>query len=256
MRLIIDEHNKTLATEPDGQHQQVLPLYSREAFELISDLWLKIGWNEKYAYTFTWLGRPIIQLPEDMIRIQEVIYQVRPDVIIETGVAHGGSLIFYASLCKLLGKGRVIGVDIEIRSHNRKEIELHELASFIALIEGDSKDPTVVEKVRCLVRPGEAVLVILDSLHAKEHVLQELAAYSDLVTTGSYIIATDGIMKDLADVPRGKPDWKSDNPARAAQEFASLNANFLLEEPPWLFNEGGLTKSVTHWPEAYLKRIR
>src|SRR5437773_11499060 len=126
MRLTIDDEKKTLSVDEGGRTQTV-DLYSTRAFELISQAWLKVGWNEKYPYTFTWMGRPIIQLPEDMIRIQEVIYRVRPDVIVETGVAHGGSLIYYASLCKAMETGRVVGIDIEIRPNNRRAIEEHEL---------------------------------------------------------------------------------------------------------------------------------
>src|SRR5258707_12252084 len=127
MRIVIDTREKTLSA--DGRR---LDLYSKEAFELISDLWLKTSWNQKYSYTFTWLGRPIIQHPEDLIRLQEVIFTLRPDVIIETGVAHGGSLIFYASLFKAMGSnGGVVGVDIQIRQQNRNPIETTELASFI-----------------------------------------------------------------------------------------------------------------------------
>src|SRR4249919_732260 len=124
MKLTIDTAAKTLLVEADGRTRQ-LQLYSDEAFELISDQWLKVGWNQKYPYTFSWMGRPIIQLPEDMIRAQEVVYHVKPDVLIETGVAHGGSLIYYASLFKAMGRGRVIGVDIEIRPQNRTAIENH-----------------------------------------------------------------------------------------------------------------------------------
>jgi cephalosporin hydroxylase len=147
MKLIIDTDNQNLVQELEGK-QKVIPLYSKEAFQLISQQWVVLGWNQKYTYTFSWLGRPIIQLPEDMIRIQEVIYQVKPDVIIETGVAHGGSLIYYASLFKAMGKGRVVGVDIEIRPHNRKAIEEHELSSFITLVEGSSTDTSIVDRVK------------------------------------------------------------------------------------------------------------
>src|SRR3954468_7792383 len=136
MRLTIDTDAATLTVEKGPEPAQTLPLYSTQAFELLSEQWLKVGWNEKYVYTFSWLGRPLIQLPEDVIRIQEVVYRVKPDVIIETGVAHGGSLVLYASLCKAMGRGRVVGVDIEIRPHNRKAIESHELSELITLVEG------------------------------------------------------------------------------------------------------------------------
>ncbi|MBT9138718.1 MAG: Rhamnosyl O-methyltransferase [Syntrophomonadaceae bacterium] len=215
-----------------------------------------MGWNQKYTYTFTWLGRPIIQLPDDMFRIQEVIYRVKPDVIIETGVAHGGSLVYYACLCKAMDKGRIIGIDIEIRPHNRTAIEKHELTSYITLIKGDSTDDKIVNQVRALVKPDETVLLILDSNHTKQHVLRELNAYSPLVTKGSYIVVTDGSMKDLHDVPRGDPEWIWDNPTAAALEFIAENPEFVIEQPDWPFNESELTENITHWPRAYLRRVK
>src|SRR5512144_2490024 len=133
MKLVIDTDAKTLTREEDGT-SETLPLYSRRAFELLSDEWVRVGWNEKYPYTFSWFGRPVIQLPEDMIRAQEAIWRVRPDVIVETGVAHGGSLVFYATLLKAMGAGRVVGVDIDIRPHNRKAIEAHPLFPLITLV--------------------------------------------------------------------------------------------------------------------------
>ncbi len=253
MKIIIDTDKNTL-TEEDAGMTRVLGLYSREAFASISRQWVRVGWNQKYQYTFSWMGRPVIQLPEDMIRIQEVISRLQPDVIIETGVAHGGSLIFYASLCKALDKGRIVGIDIEIRPHNRAAIEAHPLAGYITLIERSSTALETVREVAGLVKPGERVLVILDSDHSKNHVLGELDAYAGLVTPGSYIVATDGIMYDLADVPRGKPDWKTDNPSEAARIFAASHPEFVLEQPPWLFNESRLESNITHWPGAWLRR--
>ncbi|AFZ14227.1 Cephalosporin hydroxylase [Crinalium epipsammum PCC 9333] len=253
MKLTIEPDEQTIIYEINGEQHEI-GLYTNEAFELLSSLWIKIGWNQKYIYTFSWMGRPIIQLPEDLIRIQEVIYRVKPDVIIETGIAHGGSLIYYASLCKAMDKGRVIGIDIEIRPHNFKAIENHEMYSLITLIEGNSIAPDIITYVKSLVKPEETVMVILDSCHTKDHVLSELEAYQDLVTPGSYIIATDGIMKDLDDVPRGKPEWKWDNPSTAAAEFAQRHTEFLLEQPVWSFNESELSENVTHWPGAWLRR--
>jgi cephalosporin hydroxylase len=254
MKITIDTELKRLVQETaDGRLE--LDLYSTQAFEILSQQWLKVGWNEKYPYTFTWMGRPIIQLPEDMIRVQEVIYRVRPDVIIETGIAHGGSLIYYASLCKAMEKGRVIGIDIEIRPHNRTAIEHHELFPLITLIEGSSIALDIVHRVRSLVAEGESVFVVLDSNHTKQHVLQELELYHDLVTQGSYIVATDGSMKDLHDVPRGKADWTWNHPTAAALEFASTHPEFTLEQPGWPFNESGLRENVTHWPGAWLRRV-
>jgi cephalosporin hydroxylase len=235
---------------------RTLAIGSPEAFRLISKAWLRSGWDSKYVYSFTWLGRPMIQLPEDMLRIQEVVYAVKPDVLIETGVAHGGSLVFYASLFKAMGKGRVVGVDVEIRPHNRTAIEAHELSPAITLIEGSSVAPDTVAHVKDQLHPQETVLVVLDSNHTKAHVLAELRAYSAFVTPGSYIVATDGIMRDLAGAPRSQPDWDWNNPAEAAAEFLRESAEFELVEPRLLFNEGAITERVTYWPACYLRRMR
>jgi cephalosporin hydroxylase len=251
MRIVIDTTEQALFAA-DGKR---LDLYGKEAFELISELWLKTSWNQKYSYTFTWLGRPIIQHPEDLVRLQEAIFTLRPDVVIETGVAHGGSLIFYASLLKAMGSdGRVVGIDIDIRPRNRDAIESHPLASYISLLEGDSAAPEVVNRARELVRPGDKVLVILDSSHARAHVAKELEAYAPLVSPGSYIVATDGIMGLVHDTPRGKREWISDNPTQAAKDFAARHPAFVLEEPKWRFNESGLDRTITAWPGAWLKR--
>ena len=233
---------------------RTLAIGSPEAFRLISKAWLRSGWDGKYVYSFSWLGRPMIQLPEDMLRIQEVIYSVKPDVLIETGVAHGGSLVFYASLFRAMGKGRVVGVDVEIRPHNRQAIEAHELSSTITLIEGSSVAADTVARVKERLRPHETVMVVLDSNHSKAHVLAELGAYSGLVTPGSYIVATDGIMRDLVGAPRSQPDWGWNNPAAAAAEFLGENGDFELEEPKFMFNEGAIAERVTYWPSSYLRR--
>lgn len=253
MRLIIDTETGRLIHE-DGQAIRDIPLYSKEAFELISQQWVKVGWDQKYSYTFSWLGVPIIQLPEDMLRIQEVIHTLQPDVIMETGVAHGGSLVYYASLCKAMEHGRIIGVDIEIRPHNRKAIEAHPLFPWITLIEGNSVAAEIVAQAASLIQPGETVLVILDSNHTKAHVRAELEAYAGLVTAGSYIVATDGVMKDVADTPRGKPEWADDHPTAAAAEFVAEHPEFVLEVPAWPFNESELEENITHWPGAWLRR--
>lgn len=253
MKLTIDENKKVLIKNLNNE-ETIIPLYSKEAFELLSNQWIKIGWGQKYAYTFTWLGRPIIQLPEDMFRIQELIYKIKPDVIIETGIAHGGSIIFYASLCKLMGRGRVIGIDIEIRDHNRQAMEKHELKDLICLIEGSSTEKKTLEKIKSIVNEKEKVLVILDSCHTKSHVLAELEAYGPLVTSGSYIVATDGIMGELYDVPQGNTEWKWDNPCSAVEEFLKMHKEFILDHPSWKFNESSLDKNITYWPNAWLKR--
>jgi cephalosporin hydroxylase len=252
MKIEIDFDTKEIVTS-EGKR---VALYSGEGFGLVKELWLKVGWNQKYNYTFTWFGVPIIQLPDDMLRYQEVVFALQPDVIIETGIAHGGSLVFSASLCKLIGRGRVIGIDIDVRPHNRVRLESHPLKNLITLIEGSSVSGDIVERVKQHVRAGEKVLVALDSNHSYAHVSAELAAYAPLVTPGSYIIATDGLMRDLTDVPRGEPAWDLDNPARAAEDFVIKHRDFVLEEPAWKFNESTLTGNVTHWPSAWIKRVQ
>ena len=232
----------------------VIGLSDPRAFSIISEAWLRAGWDTKYVYGFSWLGRPIIQLPEDMLRIQEVIYDIQPDVIIETGIAHGGSLIFYASLCSAIGKGRVIGIDIEIRPNNRKAIEEHRLSPLISLIQGSSIDPNVVYAARSQVGTSETVLVLLDSNHLKDHVLAELDAYSPLVSPGSYIVACDGVMKQVAGAPRTEPEWSWNNPLSAIEEFLVHHREFECVEPRWPFNEGAITERVTYWPRAYLRK--
>ena len=244
-RVIVSEH---------GERKEY-PIGSPEAFRIVSRLWLRAGWETKYVYSFTWLGRPIIQLPEDLIRVQEVIHTVRPDVIIETGIAHGGSLVFYASLLKAIGRGRVIGIDVEIRPHNRAAIEGHDLHPWITLIEGDSASPEVVARVRSLVKPGERVMVLLDSGHTKRHVLAELEAYAPLVSPGSYVVVADGIMEDLVGASRSQPDWATNNPKAAAEEFVRSHPEFAWGEPPFAFNEGTVTERVTYWKNGFLRRI-
>lgn len=254
MKLTLDTEARTLTLQ-DGSETKTLDLYSKEAFEAISRQWVRVGWNQKYQYTFSWMGRPVIQLPEDMVRMQEVIFRLQPDVIIETGVAHGGSLIFYSSLCKAMDKGRVVGIDIEIRPHNRAAIKAHPLFDRITLIEGSSVAPETLAQVKACVKSGEKVLVILDSNHTYDHVYQELEAYCGLVTPGSYIVATDGIMYDLADVPRGVPGWVKDNPTDAARDFVAKHAGYVIEQPAWDFNESDLTDNITHWPGAWVRKL-
>jgi cephalosporin hydroxylase len=255
MRLQIDTEAQTL-TRIDDSGEQAMPLYSTEAFAELSRVWVTTGWELKYPYGFSWMGRPVIQLPEDMITVQEVIYRVKPDVIVETGVAHGGSLVFSASLCRAIGRGRVIGVDIEIRPHNREAIEAHELFDLIDLVEGSSVAADVVAQVSDFISPGDVVLVILDSNHSYKHVLAELDAYAPIVSSGSYIVATDGVMEWLTDVPRGDKTWDRDNPKAAVEEWLPRHPEFVLEDPPpFVFSETPITERVTHWPSAYLRRI-
>lgn len=245
---------KGLVAVDTGDGERTIQIGSQEAFELISSAWIRSGWDGKYVYSFSWMGRPIIQLPDDVMRIQEAIYAVKPDVVVETGVAHGGSLILYASLFRAMGCGRVIGVDIEIRPHNRAAIESHEMSDLISLVEGSSTSTEVVDQVRAMIRPGEVVMVILDSNHSRDHVRAELEAYGPMVSEGSYIVATDGIMGDLVNAPRSQPDWGWNNPRVAAEEFLHTHPEFQNAPPAFPFNEGTLDHRVTYWPGAWLLR--
>lgn len=251
---IDEKRGEVVVRDGDDEHRYTLA--SAQGFAAVSRAWLRASWDAKYVYSFTWMGRPIIQLPEDLIRIQELIYQLKPDVVIETGVAHGGSLVFYASLMASMGHGRVIGVDIEIRPNNRTAIEAHPLASRITLIEANSILPETIERVAATLGSAQRVLVMLDSKHTRDHVLSELRLYARFVSVGSYMIAADGIMGWIAGAPRTAPDWTWNNPREAVLDFLRENPDFQLCEPAWPFNEGLVTERLTYWPGAYVKRVR
>jgi cephalosporin hydroxylase len=255
MILRIDTDAALIEVE-DGHGTRAVPFSDPEAFALVSKAWLRVGWDVKYSYRFTWLGRPIIQLPEDILRLQEMIFRTQPDVIVETGIAHGGSLVLYASLCEAMGRGSVVGVDIDIRRHNREAIEAHPLFPRITLVEGDSTDADTFARVQAAVGGAERVFVVLDSNHTSKHVLAELRLYSSLVSVGSYIAVADGIMRDFAGAPRAPLDWAWDNPLSAVEEFLADHDGFVRDVPTPLFNEGTAETDVTYWPGGWLRRIR
>jgi len=238
---------------PEGEQRHALA--SPEAFAILTEAWVRSGWANRYSYTFTWLGRPIIQLPEDLIRLQELVYQLKPDLILETGIAHGGSLVYHAGLCRLVGQGRVIGIDREIRPHNRAAIETHPLAPLITLVEGDSVAPEIVAQVRELIAPGESVLLILDSNHSRGHVLAELEAYAPLVRPGGYVVVADGVMPALTGLPGAGADWSWNNPLSAIAAFLDRHPEFERAPPPCPFNEGGVPSGGSYWPGGYLRRV-
>ncbi len=206
----------------------------------------------QYSYNFSWLGRPIIQYPQDMIAMQEIIWKLKPDLIIETGIAHGGSLVYYASMLELIGKGEVLGIDIDIREHNRKEIEKHPMFKRIKMLEGSAISSDILTQVKKLVSARKTILVSLDSNHTHEHVLHELELYSPLVSLNSYIVVFDTIIEDL---PNGyfsqKRPWGiGNNPKTAVHEFLKYNDRFEIDSSI----DNKLLISVA--PEGYLKRIR
>lgn len=205
----------------------------------------------QYSYNFKWMGRPVIQYPQDILAMQELIWDVKPDLIVETGIAHGGSLIFYASMLELIGNGEVLGIDIDIREHNRKEIEKHSMFKRITMIEGSSIDPAIVEKVKSLAGEKTKIMVVLDSNHTHDHVLAELEAYAPLVSLNSYLVVFDTIVEQLPNdyLPGQKRPWGvGDNPLTAVRKFISNNPNFEIDEE--INNK--LLISVA--PDGYLKR--
>ena len=205
----------------------------------------------KYSYNFTWMGRPIIQYPQDMIAMQELIWEIKPDLIIETGIAHGGSLIYYASLLELIGKGEVLGIDIDIREHNKKEIEEHPMYKRIHMLEGSSVTEEMVEKVKPFTKDKNTILVCLDSNHTHEHVLTELNFYAPFVTAGSYIIVFDTIVEDLPERYLPNRFWGiGNNPKTAVQEFLKNNDDFKIDDAM----NNKLLISVN--PDGYLKRVK
>lgn len=205
------------------------------------------GWT----YAWRWLGVPVIQSPEDVLTMQEIIWETRPDLVIETGVARGGSVLLYASLLELLGIGTVVGVDIDIRAHNRRSIEEHPLGPRISLIEGSSTSGATVDRVRALANRHERVMVVLDSDHTHKHVLAELRAYASMVTVGQFLVVADTIVEELpAQVHRPRPWGPGNNPATALAEFLREESAFERDE---LFN-GRLL--LTSSPGGYLRRVR
>jgi len=206
----------------------------------------------KYSYNFRWMGRPIIQYPQDMIAMQEIIWDVKPDLIIETGIAHGGSLVYYASLLELLGGERlVVGIDIDIRPHNRQAIEAHPMFKRIRMVEGSSVDQEVVSRVRELARDARTVLVTLDSNHTHEHVLEELKLYSPLVTAGSYLTVFDTVVEDMPKSMFPDRPWgPGNNPKTAVHEFLKTTDRFEIDRAI----ENKLLLTVA--PDGYLRCLK
>jgi len=228
----------------------------------ISTNWIRDTARYKYSYNFRWMGRPVIQFPQDMIAMQELIWTVRPDLIIETGIAHGGSLVFYASMLALLDlcerseketgspERRVLGIDIDIREHNRQAITSHPMASYIQIIEGSSVAHDTVEKVRNIAGGHERIMVALDSNHTHEHVLEELRQYAELTSPGSYCVVFDTVIEDMpADMFPDRPWGPGNNPGTAVGEFLRANDNFEIDR------EISDKLLITVAPHGYLRRV-
>jgi cephalosporin hydroxylase len=238
----------TIVTVQTPQGARDIDIYSDEGFSVLSQLWTRSGWQRKLSYELVWMGIPIIQLPEDILMMQELIWKVRPDVIIESGVAHGGALILYASLLNTIGKGHVVGVDVEIRKYNRLAIEAHPMSKRITLIEGDSVGDDALARVHAEIPPGSTVMVALDSNHTREHVAAELERYAPLVTPGSYCVVFDSVMTMVSDAPNAGENWQNDNPLEAVSAFLDAHNEFEVDQA---FNR----LEVTYCQSGFLRRL-
>lgn len=218
----------------------------------LTNRWFIESCKHRYSYNFTWMGRPIIQYPQDIIAMQEIIWLVKPDLIIETGIAHGGSLIFYASMLDLIGEdGQVLGIDIDIREHNRREIENHPMFKRITMLQGSSIDEDIAKQVYEFAKGKQRVLVTLDSNHTHAHVLRELELYSPLVAKDSYLVVFDTVVEDMPEDFFGDRPWgKGNNPKTAVWEFLNTNDRFEIDKD----REAKLLITVA--PEGYLKCVK
>jgi cephalosporin hydroxylase len=232
--------------------QNIIEQGKDEAFLALGKQWVRETMNKKFIYNFTWMGRPIIQHPHDSMALQELIWQTKPDVIIETGIAHGGSIIFSASMLELVGgDGFVIGIDIDIRKHNRAEIEHHPMFKRIKLIEGSSVAPGTIEQVKQMAAGKKNVMVILDSYHTHEHVMQELQLYGPMVSVNNYMVVFDTWVEDVPENYYPDRPWdKGDNPKTAVFEFLETNKDFIIDKSI----EHKL--SITLAPDGWLKKIQ
>lgn len=212
---------------------------------------MRVAGDYRYSYNFQWLGRPVIQLPQDLLAMQEIIWRIRPTLVIETGVAHGGSLVFHASILQLIGEGRVIGIELELREHNRLAISEHPLSGRIEIIEGSSIDPDTVRKVYDRRKPDDVVLVVLDSNHTHDHVLAELRAYGDLVSPESYLIAFDTIIEQMPhDAYPDRPWGPGNSPHTAIHQFLEEDDRFQIDDQ---YDQKLL---ISHAFNGYLRKIR
>lgn len=234
----------------EEKRQRIASFANDAEFRALAETWRVKALERKYMNNFSWLGRPLIQLPTDAMAIQEIIWATKPDLVIETGIAHGGSVVMSASILEMLGHGEVLGIDIDIRPHNREAITSHPLAHRISLLEGSSIDPDVVAQVQAKAQ-GKRVLVFLDSNHTHEHVLAELNAYAHLVAVDSYVVVFDTFVEDLPDeyVWTDRPWSKGNNPKTAVWEWLKSHPEFQIDKSI----EDKLL--VTSAPDGFLRRI-
>jgi cephalosporin hydroxylase len=250
---VSDEQDPVTAAFFAENRERIARMHGDPRMGQLTREWFNESVRQRYSYHYTWLGRPIIQYPQDIVAMQEAIWTARPDAVIETGVAWGGSLVFHASMLALLGgAGRVLGIDIEIRPHNRAAIEAHPLASRIDLIEGSSVDRLIVERVQAWAAAYRNPLVVLDSNHTHDHVLAELRLYSPLVRRGGYLIVCDTVVEELPPeaIAAGRPWGPGNSPMTAVRAFLEENDRFAVDEP---LNDKLL---ITVAPRGYLRCLK
>lgn len=232
--------------------ENIEAMWTDQETNKLIDAYFKNARKYHYVYNFTWLGQPIIQHPADILALQEIVWNVKPELIVETGIAHGGSLLFYASILELIGgAGKVFGIDIDIREHNRIEIERHPLVKRIMMFEGSSIDESAAEMARRVADGKKPVMVILDSNHTHDHVLKELKLYSPLITKGSYLVVLDSRIEDMpAELFEDKAWGKGNNPKTAVWEFLRTTDRFAVD------NDIEKRMVITGAPDGYLKCVR
>ena len=226
--------------------------------ERIGRLFLNHVTDYKYCYNYTWMGRPIIQYPQDIVTLQELIMDIRPDLVIETGIAHGGSLMLSASMLELLDlmepnsglRREVVGIDIEIRPHNRAAIEEHPMFRRITMLEGSSTEEEIVSQVKSIAKRHNVVMVLLDSCHTEEHVLKEMQLYGELVSVGSYLVVYDTIVEFGDDEYLSRPWGRGNNPYTAVQKYIAAHDDFVID------SQIDQKNVLTSCPGGWLKRVK
>lgn len=253
MLISIDTDTSLLRITDNGKTVEH-SLFAPEAFSILAGEWLRLGWNLQHWATFSWMGRQLLQYPDDVLRLAELIWRLRPDVIVETGVYEGGSTLLFSSLCRLTGHGRVISVERELRSEVRDAV-LAASNGNVTLVEGDSGSVEIAARVLGGIASGDRVLVFLDSDHTSAHVARELRLYGPLVSAGSYLIVADSNLADLATTPNGDPHWAHDHPGAAVNDFLKEHPEFVRACPRPLFPQAFDFSRVGYFPTSWLERL-
>jgi len=255
VQIILDTISKKFSLKK--KKQKNYKLFDLQAYIIIKKFWEEYCWHFKYTYQFSWLGFPVIQLTEDLIQVQEYIVQEKPNFIIETGIARGGSIIFYSSICKLIGFGKVIGVDIKIKKRTLQSLKKNSLSKYFKLFISDSTNEKLIKKIKNIIK-NKKTLVILDSNHDYEHVLKELNKYGNIICKNSTILITDGIVDTMNFSPRRLLYNKNGGPIKALKIFLKKNNKFSSFNPKMTFNHSLFKRDLrlTHFPMGWIKKVR